>query len=120
LLCNIDRRRFNGLVTFAYKLGVSFRSVSNWTAAKLIPYYRLDGVMRFDLPAVRKALERFKNRVADPFPGFAQALFFGLERASLGLEGFDLGEPGSVVRVGKRVMLGITRNEDAPFAKRLR
>ena len=43
----------------AYKLGVSFRSVSNWTAAKLIPYYRLDGIMRFDLAAVRKALERF-------------------------------------------------------------
>jgi hypothetical protein len=43
----------------AYKLGVSFRSVTNWTAAKLIPYYRLDGVMRYDLAAVRKALERF-------------------------------------------------------------
>ena len=50
----------------AYKLGVSFRSVSNWTAAKLIPYYRLDGVMRFDLAAVRKALARFIVHEVEP------------------------------------------------------
>jgi hypothetical protein len=49
----------------AYKLGVSFRSVSNWTTAKLIPYYRLD-VMRFDLAAVRRALERFIVHEVEP------------------------------------------------------
>jgi hypothetical protein len=52
----------------AYKLGVSFRSITNWQAAKLIPYFRKDGVLRFDLTAVRKALERFivKEEEAKP------------------------------------------------------
>ena len=43
----------------AYKLGVSHRLVTNWTGQKRIPFYRLDGIIRYDLAAVRKALERF-------------------------------------------------------------
>jgi hypothetical protein len=38
---------------------VSFHPITNWQAAKLIRCFRKDGALRFDLTAVRKALERF-------------------------------------------------------------
>ena len=39
---------------------VSARTVDNWIRARKIPYFKLGRLIRFSLPAVKKALSRYE------------------------------------------------------------
>jgi excisionase family DNA binding protein len=46
----------------AKKLGVSGATVSRWVAAKKIPYYRLNGLVRFDESVIDSWVEKRRVR----------------------------------------------------------
>jgi hypothetical protein len=49
----------------AQAIGVSSRSIDNWTKRKLIPYIKISArCVRFSLPAVLRALSKFEVREA--------------------------------------------------------
>jgi hypothetical protein len=47
----------------AKMLGVSPRTLSNWTAMKVIPFRKIQRVILFDPAEVKEALDRFETKV---------------------------------------------------------
>ena len=46
----------------AQKLGVSEMTISRWVKARTIPYYQLNGIVRFDEKVIESWLEKRKVR----------------------------------------------------------
>jgi excisionase family DNA binding protein len=47
----------------AKKLGVSERTINRWTIARVIPYYRVNGIVRYDEKMIDGWLEKKRVRV---------------------------------------------------------
>lgn len=53
---------FTDKVGAAIFLGVRPRTIERWMARRAIPFYRIEGVVRFDLSELKESLKRFNRK----------------------------------------------------------